>query len=123
MTDYSFSKKLTFSLLCTTHVGTVVTMAPEILEGDKKYDNKCDLWSIGVIIYQLLFKEYPYTGNTEYSLYKNIKKLGQKKLKHTIDDKLNDLIRRLLVPNPKERISWEEYFNHPFLKKILFYVK
>jgi len=34
-------------------------MAPEILEGKDIYDNKCDLWSIGVIIYQLYFNEFP----------------------------------------------------------------
>ena len=43
-------------------------MAPEILEGNTNYDNKCDLWSIGVIIYQLYFNEFPYKGITEVML-------------------------------------------------------
>ena len=40
-------------------LGTPVTMAPEILLG-KVYDKKCDLWSIGVIIYQMVFGKYPF---------------------------------------------------------------
>ena len=46
-----------------------------ILEG-KNFNNKCDLWSIGVIIYQLLFNEFPYNSQTEYALLNNIKNLG-----------------------------------------------
>ena len=43
-------------------VGTALTMAPEIFEGEgkKNYDYKCDLWSIGIIIYQFFFKDFPY---------------------------------------------------------------
>ena len=92
-------------------------MAPEILEGSDKYDNKCDLWSIGIIIYQLFFQDYPYKGKTEMGLYNCIKNLGQRILKLSNDSKLDDLIRKLLVSDPKKRITWEEYFNHPFFKE------
>ena len=95
-----------------THCGTCYIMAPEILEG-KEYDYKCDLWSIGVMIYQMHFKDYPYKGTTEAFL-RNIKNLGQRYLKKSDNDKLNDLIRKLLVENPKMRMTWEEYFNHSF---------
>ena len=46
-------------------MGTFHTMAPEVLEGEKHYVHKCDLWSIGIIIYQLYFKEYPYKGKNK----------------------------------------------------------
>ena len=36
-----------------TYIGTHIIMAPEILEGEA-YNNKCDLWSLGVIIYQFI---------------------------------------------------------------------
>ena len=41
-------------------------MAKKILKGEGEiYDNKCNLWCIGIIIYQLYFKDYPYKGMTD----------------------------------------------------------
>ena len=114
LTDYGISKQLmTISQKCQTNAGTQMTMAPEIIKGEK-YDNKCDLWSIGIIIYQLSFKEYPYKGETGVSLLSKIKNMKQKHFKKTDDSKLDDLIRKLLIPQPSKRLSWKEYFEHPF---------
>jgi serine/threonine protein kinase len=117
LTDYGVSRKMiSLSKKCKTYSGTLITMSPEILAGEE-YDNESDLWSLGVIIYQLFFKKYPYDGATEVAIYKKINELGQKILKETGDKNLDDLIRKLLVSNSKERIKWEDYFNHPFFKK------
>ena len=98
-------------------MGTFQTMAPEILEGKENYDNKCDLWSIGIIIYQLFFKEYPYNGKTPVAIYNQIKELGKKVLKKTKNENLDNLIDSLLITEPEKRINYEEYFNHPFFKE------
>ena len=97
MTDYGINKQITTSQICKTNVGTGNTQATEVFEG-RDYGNKCDLWSIGVIIYQLAFNEYPYKGNIDNAIYNNIKKLGQ----------------RLLVYDIEKRINWDEHFRHPF---------
>ena len=116
LSDYGISRKmLSMSKKCSTYAGTIITMAPEILAGEE-YDNKCDLWSLGVIIYQLFFKEYPYDGLTEVAIYNKIKKLGQRVIKKTKNEKLDNLIRKLLVENPLNRYGWEEYFNDPIFK-------
>jgi len=98
-------------------MGTFQTMAPEILEGNENYDNKCDLWSIGIIIYQLYFKEYPYKGRTPVAIYNQIKELGNKILKKTKIERLDNLIDSLLIRKPEKRINYEDYFNHPFFYK------
>ena len=49
--------------------------APELLNGDT-CNAKCDLWSLGIIIYILLFKEYPYKGNNEKEILYKIKNDG-----------------------------------------------
>ena len=116
LNGYGCSKQLTNSTVCKTIIGTASTMAPEIMEGNEKYDNKCDLWSIGIIIYQLFFNKFPYNGMSLFIIYNQINKLGQKVLKNTGNKQLDDLIRGLLIKDPKERLSWEEYFNHPFFK-------
>ena len=94
-------------------------MAPEILKGEN-YNFKSDIWSLGIIIYFMLNKEYPYNGKNEMLLFNDIN--SGKKLKLSNDDKLNDLIIKMLKINYNERISWDEYFNHPFLikKNIIF---
>ena len=93
-------------------------MAPEILNAEK-YDNKCDLWSIGVIIFQLKTRAYPYRGIVDKEILNDIEKKGLTVL-NIIDNKekyLKDLLSRLLVRDPVKRISWENYFNHQFFKK------
>ena len=93
-------------------VGTHNYMAPEIL-AEEKYNEKCDLWSLGVVIYLLCFNEFPYHG-TSKDLLRQYKSSERKTFKKSGNDALDDLIRKLLVPDPKERIGWKDYFGHQF---------
>ena len=93
-------------------------MAPEILEGEK-YNQECDLWSLGIIIYVLYFKQYPYNAETAVAILMCIKKLGNKIIKKTGNKDLDDLIIKLIEKDPKKRITWKDYFDHQFLKKIV----
>lgn len=54
-------------------IGSPVYMPPEIIKG-KKYDSKVDIWSAGVVAYDLLAGVEPFQGDTKEELYKNIKK-------------------------------------------------
>ena len=115
--DYGVSKQLeTLSKEKQSFAGTNLIMAPEVLK-DEPYNNKCDLWSLGVIIYQLCFKEFPYDANSQYGIIMKIEQSKQENFKKTYNYNLDDLIRKLLIPNPDERITWDQYFNHPFLNK------
>ncbi len=62
----------------------------------------------------MLVKEYPYKGKTQVNIYNQI--ISKKKLKEINNKKLNDLIKKMLIININERISWEKYFEHPFFK-------
>ena len=94
--------------------GNLAIMAPEIYFG-QQYDEKCDLWSIGIMIHHLYFgylPEFNYNRHDQYiqKIYDNIRNS-----KH-MDPYLRDLLYRLLVYDPHQRISWDEYFNHQFFK-------
>ena len=93
-------------------IGTPCYMAPEINTEDS-YDGKCDLWSLGVLIYLLLFKESPIKQISKAS---SIAKFDQKSLKASGNELLDDLIKKLLEKDPGKRITWEQYFEHPFFK-------
>ena len=116
LSDYGVSNQLSsMTKRYTTHAGTQIIMAPEILSGNN-YNNKCDLWSLGINIYQLNTKKLPYTGQYDNQILNQINALGQKVLNVIKDEKLKDLLSKLLVIDPNKRISWEEYFEHPFFK-------
>ena len=89
-------------------VGTKLFMAPEIFKFEI-YDRKCDLWSLGVIIYLCLFIESPIREEGNDLIIKEPLKASGSAL-------LDDLIRKLLVKNPDNRITWEQYFEHPFFQ-------
>ena len=114
LSDYGISNQLmSMSQNYSTHAGTPTIMAPEILEGED-YNDKCDIWSLGITIYYMLFKDLPYNGKCESKILKQIKTLGLSVLDKINDIKLKDLLSKMLVINPDERISWEDYFKHPF---------
>ena len=116
LSDYGISNQLSsITKKFTTHAGTHLIMAPEILNNEK-YTNKCDLWSLGVNIYQMYTKQFPYVSNVEKGILDLIEKHKQTILDVIEDAKLKDLLSKLLVRNPEDRISWEEYFEHPFFK-------
>ena len=61
LSDYGSSKFINLSNTKTNTKEIPYTMAPEILKGEN-YNFKSDIWSLGIIIYFMLNKEYPYNG-------------------------------------------------------------
>ncbi len=109
--DFGLSTDLK-STKTTSNTGTELFKAPEVSKG--KYSNKCDLYSIGIILYMLKTGEYIFEGE-DYADKLINKKLNKIK-KDTDDEKLNSLIKKLLVINPHERMEWKDYFDDPFFK-------
>ena len=94
----------------------VIKVAPEVLKGENDLIGyKSDIWSLGIIIYYMLFKEYPYNGKMEIQIIQEINK--KNKLKSSGNKELDDLINKMLIINVDERISWENYFKHPFFNE------
>ena len=111
LSDFFSSKKNSNS---RSVVDISLTISPEILN-DKEDISKCDLWSLGIIIYYMYFQNYPYNGKNEFILLNDIN--SGKQLNKIDNEELNDLMNKLLKINVNERLSWEEYFNHKFFKK------
>ena len=104
------------------NIGTLYYTAPEILK-EETYNYKCDLYSIGVCLYYLVFREFPFKGNTDNVILNQMLHFKTKYLKKTHIKGLDELIEGLLEISPEKRISMEEYLNHPFFKEDLNYLK
>lgn len=115
--DFGLSN-YTKSELCITQCGSPAYAAPELL-AHKKYGSKVDVWSIGVNMYAML------TGNLPFTVEPfNIKALYNKMMKNemnAIPEHLSksgeDLLRKLLNPDPSKRISLKEAMEHPWINE------
>ena len=99
----------------TASISWLLLSAPEILVDGTDYSFKSDLWSIGVLLYKLAFRKYPYEGKGPIQIYSQIMN-GPNKLEKSGDKNFDDLIKRLLHKDKEMRINYIDYFNHPFFK-------
>ena len=112
--DFGLAKNL-LSTKTVTNQGTDLFKAPEIEKGEPSNKcKKCDLYSIGIILYYLKTEKYIFDDETWDKIKKNKKENIIKK--YTDDEKLNDLIKKLVVIDPHKRMEWKDYFDHPFFK-------
>ena len=103
------------------YVGSSYYMAPEIIK--RKYNEKCDLWSIGVILYILLTGRPPFDGNDDEEILSNVKKGTFDKNSYPyplLSSQSKDLINKLLQYDPKKRISADQAIEHPWFKSAEF---
>ncbi|EGR34884.1 hypothetical protein IMG5_001130 [Ichthyophthirius multifiliis] len=107
------------------NAGTPIYMAPEILMG-ATYDQQVDIWSLGVLLFIMLFNDFPFAENNDYSQLQKINKLCEpcfsfnslKKTKYqNIQKQLEDIFEQIFVINPEKRIRLEQLIEMEFVKK------
>ena len=122
--DFGFAKA--GADMAVTKLGTPYNMAPEILfsEGKTPYTNLMDVWSIGVVFYQMLFGgEVPFKAWNVDELKKLVRRKSGKNLvfpSHPpVSQQAKDLLTRMLECNIKKRLNWPEFFNHPIFENVV----
>ena len=101
-----------------TRVGTVYYTAPEVWA--EKYDNKCDIFSAGVILYVLLCSYPPFDGETDNEILRKVmrgKFTFPEEEWGEISDEAHDFIRKLMCKYPRRRPSAKDALAHPWLAK------
>ena len=115
ITDFGFARYFDSDILIQTICGSPMYMAPEIMK-NKKYDYKSDLWSIGIIFYEMLIGKTPFNAKNIYEL---IRKIENDKIripsKFNLSPGCKELLTSLLQKNPEKRIEWDDFFNHPLI--------
>jgi serine/threonine protein kinase len=93
--------------------GTIAYMAPELLK-KMPYNIKSDLWSCGILLYEMLYDKRPYPNTKESQINNKIE------YDYNYSDECMDLMKFLLMVNVKDRCDWEYFRNHKwFCDKII----
>lgn len=101
------------------YYGTTYYMAPEVIMGN--YDEKCDVWSLGVILYVMLSGRPPFWGYTERvvkSAIVNDPFSMSGKEWTSVSSSAKDLVTRMLTKDPVRRITAAEAFLHPWIQNL-----
>ncbi|KAJ7092776.1 kinase-like protein [Mycena belliarum] len=135
--DFGFARSLPNAMMAETLCGSPLYMAPEILNYHK-YDAKADLWSVGAVLYEMAVGKPPFRAANHIELLKKIESSkgikfpdedpkanssrtgggGSKEL--PVPPDVKKLIRMLLMQNPAERASFDEFFGSTALAKSKF---
>ncbi len=114
VTDFNFARELYENDLAQTLCGSPLYMAPEIIE-KHEYTVKSDLWSVGMILYEMVY------GNTPYFDACNIMDLMDKiknrpiQYSNRVSPECNQLLQGLLEKDPVKRVTWTDFFSHSWL--------
>ena len=114
--DLNVSKILNKMVTTYTQTGTPYFASPEIWN-DQPYDYKCDIWSVGCIIYEMASLHVPFRGVSMQNLYKNVLRGIYQQIPGRYSDDLKQIIKSILVVNPKHRPSSKELLENSIIKK------
>ncbi|KAL6060960.1 calcium calmodulin-dependent protein kinase type 1G [Balamuthia mandrillaris] len=114
--DFGFAKNFGEEKLVTS-CGSPGYVAPEVLTEDS-YTNAVDMWSVGVIVYILLSGYPPFYDESPPKIFKKITEAKydfDDPVWEDISDLAKDLIKKLLVKDPEERLTASKCLKHPWI--------
>eukprot|EP00817_Percolomonadidae_sp_ATCC50343_P006893 CAMPEP_0117427124 /NCGR_PEP_ID=MMETSP0758-20121206/7051_1 /TAXON_ID=63605 /ORGANISM="Percolomonas cosmopolitus, Strain AE-1 (ATCC 50343)" /LENGTH=606 /DNA_ID=CAMNT_0005212605 /DNA_START=258 /DNA_END=2075 /DNA_ORIENTATION=+ len=112
--DFGLARDLENNTLAQSYCGTPYYMAPEILS-KKSYDANVDLYSVGVILYQMIYGKYPHNANDIHTLTKMSNENPIQYPKNAnLTPELKEVLQLLLETNSKAR-AFQSFFEHPLI--------
>lgn len=115
LSDFGWSAYKTEDNKRNTMCGTLDYLPPEMVEA-KPHNNKVDVWSLGILLYELLVGKPPFEEEQSNLTYKRIAKVDLK-IPTFVNPEAADLISKLLVYNPERRIKLSEIPHHPWIMR------
>ena len=117
--DFGIADKLNSKRKITEVIGTPLFMSPEMFAGS--YDEKCDIWSSGVILYMMITGTVPFSGNGVAAIKAaaTAAKIDfSRPVWAGISDELKDLLRSMLEPNAKNRLTAKQVLDHALFVRM-----
>jgi serine/threonine-protein kinase ULK/ATG1 len=113
--DLGFARELSYEDVTETVCGTPLVMAPEVLNG-RHYNHKADVWSLGIVFFEMITGFAPFTGKDKADLKNNLEK-GLYKLPKKLHLSLQglDFINGCLQYDQEKRMSWTQLIEHPYV--------
>lgn len=97
----------------TSFAGTPCYMAPEVIVKPRSYGMAADIWSVGTVLFTMVFGRSPFAGRHISSIYRQVAKADiQFPSTKTCTEELESLICGILQLNPGDRPSWGEILSH-----------
>jgi len=119
--DFGFCTEFTPDQLLSRFCGTMSYCSPELLLGKPYPPTPVDVWALGVSLFVLLAKRFPFDTENPELLYKQaISRDYVQSLVHSaaLSDDARDLFMKIFVPNPYKRCSVSDILRHKFLKGV-----
>ena len=121
LADFGFARSLPSTSLAETLCGSPLYMAPEILRYEK-YDAKADLWSVGTVLYEMMFGRPPFRASNHVELLRKIEKqddLIAFPAEVTASTAIKNLMRALLKRKPVQRMSFDDFFGNEVIRESI----
>lgn len=97
-----------------TYCGTTDYLSPELLN-EEKYGKEVDIWSIGILAYELVHGRAPFASKKDYDTRNKIMKL-KFVVPDTFSPNLKNFILGILKEKPEDRPNIDEILNHPWIR-------
>ena len=114
--DLNVAKVIQEQEVLRTQTGTPYYASPEIWE-DKPYSFKSDIWSIGIILYQMAALKMPFNGKNINEVYYNLSHVKMQELPNIYSENLSLMIKKILKKDPNERPSCDEILEDKIIKE------
>ena len=108
--DFGMAKNVSVGVMNQTACGTPIYVAPEVIKRES-YDCKVDIWSLGVLLYRMVFGMFPFMNVNLMELMRDIAE-KEVVIRDDCDKCLVDLLKRMLDKDPERRVSAREALNH-----------
>ena len=113
--DFGLANKYEENNLLDTQCGSLCYSAPEMILGKKYNGIDIDIWSSGIILFAMVSGFLPFDDDNEENIYRKVVE-GKYCLPEKLSDNCKDLINKILVVEPENRIKINDIKKHPFLK-------
>lgn len=118
LADFGFAKFISEQIkeeqVVQTLVGTESYMSPQLLKKEP-YSYKTDIWSMGIMTYELMFGITPWDSTTKIKFLEEMKNVPLS-FPEEVPEDVQDLLQKMLALEEKSRPDWTEILEHPAIK-------